>query len=337
MQKNQNNLNTMLRLGLLLIAGIALSGCGAPPTPAPASAQFRPAVKAPEPGQERTLTQFIPVAMPGQMMPVPKDKKPKELTGVSAIKKANILATQKPVSGKYINSIMTYDYMPGALYQIYCEPLNVTDIEFGPNEHIISVAAGDTLRWQASKTYSGIGDNRREHLVIKPIQEDLVNSLIVTTDRYTYHLMLHSTKETYMASVKWNYPQAANGVLMPGFGDSEDQQPADVSQQGPLAGVNPLNMDFNYRIRLVNGPKPDWMPIMVFNDGKKTYIQFPKHMEEAPTLFIGYSPEDSQLVNYRMKENYYIIDGVFRQAQLRLGQRSPIIVSIEYIVPKSGK
>ncbi|MDR1057823.1 MAG: P-type conjugative transfer protein TrbG [Coxiellaceae bacterium] len=264
-------------------------------------------------------TKYIPVPMPGQLMSLKRFKNSEQLVGEAAIEAANKKAMKQPHSGEYINSIMHFNYMPGALYQIYSAPLNVTDIQFQNNEHIVAVGAGDTLRWQVSKTYSGIGANRQEHLLIKPMDEGLSNSLVVTTDQRTYHLMLHSTPKTYMASVTWRYPESDG--LVTKFEDAES------SIDDITSGVDLNKLSFNYQVKLIRGPQPDWYPRMVFTDGGKTYIKFSSQIQDVPTLFIG-DNKSNQITNYRVHGNYYIVDNVVYQAQLRGGTKNQIIVQI---------
>lgn len=238
--------------------------------------------------------------------------------GIAAVNAANQQALRRPRSNSYINSIMNFTYMPGALYQIYCAPLSVTDLQFQLEEKIISVAAGDTFRWEVSKTFSGSENNQVEHLLIKPTESNLTNSLVVTTSLRTYHLLLHSTYHTYMAVVTWHYPNSRNLV--------KKYRSITTAQNYLSNGLRLANLDFNYKLSLISGcQQPDWSPITVFNDGQKTYIQFPKNMQEAPTLFVG-DKNNFKAANYRVKGNYYIIDRVVQQMQLCLGlQRSQII------------
>jgi len=239
-------------------------------------------------------------------------------TGIAAVNAANRQALRRPKSRSYMNSIMNFTYMPGALYQIYCAPLSVTDLQLQLGEKIISVAAGDTFRWEVSKTFSGSEDNQTEHLLIKPIESNLTNSLVVTTSLRTYHLLLHSTQHTYMAVVTWHYPSSRNLV--------KKYRNMKTVHNYLSSGLHLANLDFNYKLYLIRGSQqPCWSPITIFNDGQKTYIQFPKNMQEAPTLFLG-DKNNVTAANYRVKGNYYIIDSVVQQMQLCLGlQRSPII------------
>jgi len=238
------------------------------------------------------------------------------LVGTQAIEVANKKATRQPNSREYLNSTMRFNYIDGELYQIYCAPLRVTDVQLQMGEHIVSIGAGDTVRWQVSKTFSGSGGMRIEHLLIKPVEEDLTNSLVVTTDMRTYHLLLIATAKTYMASVKWNYP------------DSEGMM-QNLSAQDPISlAVNLSRMDLNYNIVIPKGPKLDWQPQLVFNDGSKTYLKFSSAMQEAPTLFTG--PKNDQVLNYRIEGSYYVIDGVVQHLLLRCGQNNDVAIKISH-------
>ena len=240
----------------------------------------------------------------------------KRLSGEEAIRVANKKALREPNSTEYINATMIFDYMPGALYQIYCAPLSITDLQFQANEHIIAVGAGDTARWQVSKTFSGVGGEREEHLLLKPVDEDLQNGLVVTTDRRTYHLLLNSKAKTYMAAVMWRYSDSGSILI-------NNNVDANYPGNYDLNNIDMSKLDINYRIKLVGGKKmPDWLPEMIFDDGNKTYIKFPEKMQEAPILFVGGDAANNQLVNYRVQGDYYIVDRLFTEAQLRSGSDS---------------
>ena len=59
---------------------------------------------------------------------------------------------------------------------------------------------------------------------------------------------------------------------------------------------------------------PAWLPVKVFDDGAKTFIQFPPAMlvREAPALFVLSHRGETQLVNYRVKNEYYVVE-IFHQ------------------------
>jgi P-type conjugative transfer protein TrbG len=69
------------------------------------------------------------------------------------------------------------------------------------------------------------------------------------------------------------------------------------------------------------GDNPPWRPVSAFDDGSKVYIEMPSGIAEgeAPPLFVVGPEGDGQLVNYRVRQNYYIVDRLFAAAELRMG------------------
>ena len=78
-----------------------------------------------------------------------------------------------------------------------------------PGEELVSVSAGDTVRWVVGDTISGSGDTARAHVLVKPISAGIRTNLMIATDRRTYHLELESTDGGYMAALSWRYPAVA--------------------------------------------------------------------------------------------------------------------------------
>ena len=100
-------------------------------------------------------------------------------------------------------------------------------------------------------------------------------------------------------------------------------------QVTPLAaGLSIDQLRFRYDI---TGDKPAWRPLRAFDDGEKVYIQFPHGIAqgELPPLFVIGPQGDGQLVNYRFRPPYYIVDRLFGAAELRLGGDKGAVVRIE--------
>jgi type IV secretion system protein VirB9 len=227
----------------------------------------------------------------------------------------------EPAKDGYINAIQVYPYTKGALYQLYAAPAQITDIALEPGEKLVSVSAGDTVRWVVGDTTSGEGKDAIVHILVKPIGADLETNLVITTDRRTYHLEMRSSASTYMASVSWTYPASELLAL------KKQRAEADVAT-GAVAdtGVNVERLKFRYSLE---GDAP-WKPVRVFDDGAKVYIQFPSGLaqSEAPPLFVVGSDAKPALVNYRVKGNTYIVDRLFAAAELRLGTEPQRVVRI---------
>jgi type IV secretion system protein VirB9 len=124
-----------------------------------------------------------------------------------------------------------------------------------------------------------------------------------------------------MASVSWDYPKDRMLAL---------QRQAQAAQSGaPVdAGLSLERIRFRYAI---SGSTPPWKPLRAFDDGEKVYIQFPVGIAqgELPPLFVIGTQGDGQLVNYRFRSPYYIVDRLFGAAELRLGADKGDVVRIE--------
>jgi type IV secretion system protein VirB9 len=171
-----------------------------------------------------------------------------------------------------------------------------------------------SLRWIIGDTESGTGEAKRIHILVKPTRPDLQTNLVINTDRRTYLLELRSTEKTYMASVSWQYPQDQLIAL-------RRQNAAALAAQPVAAGVDISALNFRYEIE---GDTPAWRPLRAFDDGSKVYIEFPSGIRqgEMPPLFIIGPGGDSELVNYRARQNYYVVDRLFAAAELRLGDKN---------------
>ncbi|RUW95433.1 P-type conjugative transfer protein TrbG, partial [Mesorhizobium sp. M8A.F.Ca.ET.059.01.1.1] len=257
-----------------------------------------------------------------QMQPEPgkaEDERPPE----ERVADANKAATQQPTKYGYVNAVQVYPFTDGALYQLYAAPERVTDIALQPGEKLTAVSAGDTVRWVIGDTASGTGDNQRTHVLVKPFAPGLATNVVITTDRRTYHLQLQSTEKTAMAAISWTYSQDQIIALR--------QRNAQAEAVTPVASNIALeNLRFRYSI---SGDTPPWRPTRAFDDGSKVYIEFPRRIDqgEAPPLFIVGADGSSELVNYRVRGNYYIVDRLFAAAELRLGTKRQQVIRISRI------
>lgn len=236
------------------------------------------------------------------------------------VRMANHIATREPITQGFVNAIQVYPYSDGVLYQLLAAPERVTDIALQPGEAIVSVAAGDTVRWTVGDTTSGAGEAKQVHVLVKPFAAGLSTNLILTTDRRTYHLQLDSTGATAMAALSWTYP--ADALL------AIKRQQADSDAQTPVAPALAIgNLNFGYAI---TGDSPAWRPVRAFDDGRQTFIEFPGSISvgEAPPLFVIGDKGDAELVNYRVAGHFYVVDRLFSAAELRLGAKKQSIVRI---------
>lgn len=311
------------RLSLSLPVMVLLSACaGKTPPPAIAldSAHFRPAVLEAEPAKPVEIVETpVPLPLPGQLLP-PPSVRAEAGPPTARVEAANRAATREPSSAGYINAVQVYPWTDGALYRLYAAPEQVSDIALQPGEKLVAVSAGDTVRWVIGDTSSGAGETARAHILVKPFAPGLATNMVITTDRRAYHLALESTDKTAMAAISWTYPQDRLLALQ--------RQNARAEEARPVAdNVALTNLRFRYTI---TGDNPPWRPVRAWDDGNKVYIEFPARLDqgEAPPLFVVGPLGQSQLVNYRVSGNHYIVDRLFGAAELRLGEDPQSVVSI---------
>jgi type IV secretion system protein VirB9 len=305
-------------LAVLLLSAPALAGCAQlqkPPEIALDDVAEPATLQADRPGPVQIVELRKPLPLPGQLKPLPGGKAPPEPGDPTVrVKEANAAARVQPVRDGFINAVQVYPFSGGALYQVYTAPGDVTDVALQDGEQLVGsgpVAAGDTVRWIIGDTESGAGATKKVHILVKPTRPDLVTNLVINTDRRTYLLELRSTEQTYMASVSWQYPEDQLIALR--------RQNAAAATAAPIdAGIDVSRLRFRYQI---TGDAPPWRPLSAFDDGSKVYIEMPRGLAqgEAPPLFVIGPQGDGQLVNYRVRQNYYVVDRLFGAAELRLG------------------
>jgi len=213
-------------------------------------------------------------------------------------------------------------YMP----TVTCAPLRACDIELEPGEIITSTPlAGDAVRWKVSKMVSGAGDSRITHVVVKPLDVNLETNVIIPTDKRTYHIRLYSSanEADYVNRVGFYYPQdmTAEWDESKRLADKEATAKDKLVVADMPSSLSVDQLDFSYR---VEGDNVAFKPTRVFNEGTHVYIQMPAAMKsaEAPILLLMDKSGAPELVNYRPKDDYYIVDKLFDRAMLVIGTGS---------------
>jgi len=230
------------------------------------------------------------------------------LRAKEVVTQISTLSTQKPRPAKHVGAKTLYSYKEGDTYEVYCAVDRVTDVELQPGEALSNApVAGDTVRWKVGIMKSGKEPKEVTHVILKPLDENLETNFLLTTNKHVYHLRAVSG-DWYMPTVAWHYPQEEDAELALALSKQKETESVEAS---------PEKLHFDYQ---VEGDNYDWKPIRVFDDGEKTYLQMPKslHVSEAPALFIIEAGEP-MLVNYRVKGDYYIIDRLVEQIELRVG------------------
>jgi type IV secretion system protein VirB9 len=262
-----------------------------------------------------------PLPLQGQLKPVGGAAPPESGNPAERVTRAIAAARVEPARDGFINAVQLWPWTQGALYQLYSSPGRVTDIALQPGETLVSVSAGDTVRWIIGDTTSGAGTSAQVHILVKPTRSDLKTNMLIHTDRRSYQLELTADRSAWMASAAWTYPQ--DELIARRAASARAEAAAPIAD-----GVAIEQLRFRYRI---SGDDPSWRPVQAFDDGARVYIQFPAGITqgEMPPLFVIGAKGEAQIVNYRARSPYYVVDGLFSAVELRLGEHPQQVVRIE--------
>ncbi|WP_367899714.1 P-type conjugative transfer protein TrbG [Xanthomonas oryzae] len=242
---------------------------------------------------------------------------PQELAAVAIGKKWQEGRDVKPFQGA--DGSINWPYLPGKQYPVMCAVLQVCDVALQPGENVNGLNVGDP-RYTVEPAVTGSGSSQVIHLILKPLDVGLDTTLVLTTDRRTYHFRLRSSRAQLMPFVSFTYPETAMAKW-----DAIKARETQVRQENtiPQTGEYLGNLNFNYA---VDG-SARWKPVRVYNDGRKTIIEMPSTMQqsEAPALLAVrkdgglFTDAETQMVNYRVQGDRYIVDTIFDKAILVSG------------------
>lgn len=221
---------------------------------------------------------------------------------------------------------------------VICAVLEITDINLEPGEHILSVQIGDGARWSVESAISGADENSIEHIILKPLDMGLKTSLLIATDRRSYHIRLKSTQKDFMPMVNFFYPKSAykqktfehispankgsdNSYQYTKNSNSSRVQMASYKEQPSFNLVQGSTKNYAYEIT----GDDNILPVNAYDDGRKTYIQMglPFGSSPVPALMqvtkgegIIFKDENLALINFRVSGDTLIVDGIYDHLRL---------------------
>lgn len=213
-----------------------------------------------------------------------------------------VLALQSPRPIATDSRIRTVRYSPNEVYQFIGHYSYQSAIEFEVGENIQTVSVGDSTAWMVNPS-----GNR---LFLKPVEQNALTNMTVITDKRSYLFELHAeeTKDIrdkeMVFSYRFIYPQSDSSAL-------------DFSVVEALPDIEgePEKFNFNYSIRGSSVIEPT----RIFDDGEFTYFEFRDKNAEIPAIFNVSVTGDEQLINFRKRGNYIVVERVSPRFTLRRG------------------
>ena len=180
-----------------------------------------------------------------------------------------------------------------------------TMITFADDEKIETLGAGDALAWR-------IEPNKRGNILfVKPVEKNALANLNVITNKRSYVFMLKGEFRpvgSQVFSIVFRYPDsdADNAAMM-----AEARERAAQPNRAQLKAEN-VNSAYGYKG--ATGVKP----LVVFDDGVKTWFRFDPALE-VPAIYVVDASRNESLINFRREGEYVVVDKVNYQWSLRNG------------------
>ncbi|MBO7752795.1 TrbG/VirB9 family P-type conjugative transfer protein [Burkholderia pseudomallei] len=231
----------------------------------------------------------------------------------SSLRNRRHSAPSQPINGPYASpdatSLVVYDYDPDYLYPILVRTSQETHLVFAPDEEVVGVYLSDTgKRWLEHTALT------KRDVFIEARLPGLENAATIITSRRRYELDLRSSDDgkTYQR-VSWHYldtdAKASSGQASPfgieypgnvphadGHNENDVASASGSSSSHSPPGSPHIMLDhanFDYRIE---GSAP-FTPVIVFDDGRFTYLQFP-HQAELPAILLMDEMGEAEIASF---------------------------------------
>lgn len=274
---------------------------------------------------------------------------------LKTLSKLDLLDAKQVAGTAYKAGLVTFAYGSG-IPTVICALLELTDLAFEKGESILSVQLGDSVRWNIESAISGSANDSVEHLIVKPLEAGLKTSMLITTDRRTYHIRLKSTEADFMPAVVFSYPNSLKLPSKKHYGDdsylqytsnydsNEDHNDysetnsslknyssvQNVSYEGNSrpalnggAAYNDSTQRRNYNYSVDGDSKI--IPQNVYDDGKRTFIvmnnpinssYLPVLQEISSESFLFFGEDKTNTVNFTYFDNTFVVDGIYSHLRL---------------------
>jgi type IV secretion system protein VirB9 len=232
------------------------------------------------------------------------------LAGIAS--NANINAGVTAIAMPADTRLVTFSYDQNNSYTILTRPQSHTNIQLPPDEELVVLALGDTSQWMVS--------NVPGHVFIKPLHPNLVTSGTLVTNKRTYQLTLRSIPidGQFYQQVTWNTPQMityhSQIEKVEGFAKQAEEKAKPVVSVSDSVALDQVGFEYT-----IEG-EADFKPTHVFDDGRFTWIRMPQ-IQEMPALFMLNEFDEAELLNYTVKEPYFIVQRLVPGLLLKLGDK----------------
>jgi len=211
-------------------------------------------------------------------------------------------AAQTPKGGALDRRVTSVTYQKNNVVQVLATYGISTMIIFDDDEKFQTISLGDTESWQVVPADKG------NILFVKPTARNVTTNMNVVTDKRIYYLELRdnapeANKQVF--GIRFVYPDKSLDAALRNEAEQRAAWPN-------ISGIDKANVNIDYSFSGDAALKP----LMVFDDGAKTFFKFERRV---PAIFAVNADFSETLENFRREGDYVVVDGTATQFTLRDG------------------
>lgn len=208
-------------------------------------------------------------------------------------------------------------YDAAKVYRLEGKPKVQATIRFGEDETIENVAVGDSNAWQ-------ITPNKRANLLfVKPLLARASTNMTVVTNKHTYLFdLVASPAAQPMYVLSFTYPDPPKPKVDAAAQLAANSTTASEAEKPDSASVDPADLNFAWS----KSGEEKLLPENVFDDGEATFLTWPEG-RSVPAILITNAAGTEGPVNFTVRGNTIVVEGVPPQIVLRAGKEKALIVN----------
>lgn len=195
-----------------------------------------------------------------------------------------------------------------------------TTIKFAPDEAIENVAIGDSAAWQVQP------NKAQTILFVKPLETAARTNMTVVTDKRTYLFdLVASPRNAPLYVLQFRYPElekAAEEARIAAIAEAEAEALRAAANPTELAAANdrfavvdPASLNFAW----ASVGAVELLPERAYDDGDAVFLTW-KAGIAIPVILVTNEDGDEGPVNFTVRGNTVVVDGVPPQLILRSGR-----------------
>ncbi|MEO6716704.1 MAG: TrbG/VirB9 family P-type conjugative transfer protein [Novosphingobium sp.] len=234
-----------------------------------------------------------------------------------------LLLLANPTSAHAEGRSQEFSYSPNHVYTLIGQRAIQTLIQFAEDETIENIALGDAAAWQVTP------NKRANMLFIKPLYVNGRTNMTVVTNRrrYLFDLRIVGPKGHAIYAIQFVYPddQMAGSLLAR---RAEAAPASNVESETPAPLPEPeVNTSWG-----MSGDRK-LRPARIYDDGEATYVAW-SASTELPGIFSFGDDGKEGPVNFTVRGDYLVIDGVAPRYVLRRGKARTMLTNLAPRPPK---